>query len=81
MGWWMVNLWNINVIGKYDERFKDDSYIVMYAHGSNLDPFLLASTMPQPIIFLAKSDLWYIPLWNFGLFLMRVQPINRKNFG
>mmetsp|Transcript_59987 Transcript_59987/g.68223 ORF Transcript_59987/g.68223 Transcript_59987/m.68223 type:complete len:300 (+) Transcript_59987:69-968(+) len=51
--------------------------IMMYSHGSNLDPMIIGATCPVPLYYVAKIPLFRTPLIGWWGFLTGHIPINR----
>lgn len=56
-----------------------DSLVFMANHQSNFDIPLLLTHIPRPFGFLAKIELFRIPLFNWGMYRMNCIPIDRAN--
>ncbi|WP_245522255.1 lysophospholipid acyltransferase family protein [Thermocrinis albus] len=59
------------------ERIPPDACIVASNHRSHLDPPVLNAVFPQPLIFLAKEELFRIPLLGKALPHMGALPVRR----
>jgi 1-acyl-sn-glycerol-3-phosphate acyltransferase len=55
----------------------DGPLVVAANHASVIDPFLLAATLPRPLRFLAKEELWRNPAFAWGLERVGAIPVAR----
>ncbi|WP_411277580.1 lysophospholipid acyltransferase family protein [Gaiella sp.] len=55
----------------------DGSLVVVANHESILDPFILSASIPRPIRYLAKSELWNVPLLPWWLASVEAIPVER----
>jgi 1-acyl-sn-glycerol-3-phosphate acyltransferase len=55
------------------------TYIYMSNHASNLDPPILAPMIPRRVSFLAKKEIWGIPILAQALTLAEFVPVERRN--
>lgn len=69
-------LFRIEVINK-EKIKKDGAMIVCSNHTSNLDPLILFSIIPQNIYFIAKQELFEIPVLGWFLKKVGVFPVKR----
>ncbi len=71
---------NINVTVKGLEHLnRRGTYVIASNHQSQLDIPLLFAALPFRIRFLAKTSLFFIPVFGWALFVARFIPVNRKN--
>jgi 1-acyl-sn-glycerol-3-phosphate acyltransferase len=88
--WWRIaRLWGqgtLRVVGVKQvhlrglDRLVDlDRAILMANHDSYLDPPLVIGHGPEPIRFVAKSSLFWIPVFGLAIHLMGMIPVNRSN--
>ncbi len=71
-------LWNFRVEGRIPEDIDRRGYVVIANHESTADPFLL-SFLPFDMRFIAKAELFKVPLVGWLLSLGGDIPIRRKN--
>lgn len=60
---------------------KTNDYIVVANHLSTLDPPLLANILPNPVSFMAKRELFEIPLLRWMLDWLGAFAVDRENVG
>ncbi|MBR1753798.1 1-acyl-sn-glycerol-3-phosphate acyltransferase [bacterium] len=60
---------------------KTNNYIVVANHLSTLDPPLLANIMPNPVSFMAKRELFEIPMLRIMLDWLGAFAVDRENVG
>ncbi|MEA5420764.1 lysophospholipid acyltransferase family protein [Spirulina sp. CCNP1310] len=53
--------------------------IVVANHASHFDPPLLATALQRPVAFMAKEELFKIPVFGPGIALYGAYPVNRKS--
>lgn len=56
---------------------RDTNYVFMGNHQSYVDIFLFLSVIPQRVLFMAKEELFKIPVFGFGVRALGLIPINR----
>lgn len=78
----LFQLFGINIVHEFraepPKDYKDNS-IVMFTHGSNLDPLLIHATYPIFPHFVAKKSLFKIPIFGTALRSVGQIPIDREN--
>jgi len=75
-------LFGINIIKEFraePPKHSKDNVIVMFSHGSNLDPPLVHGTFPFFPCFVAKKSLFKIPIVGTAMRLIGQIPIDRAN--
>lgn len=79
--WWGQCIFTLTGVGliNHCDFPEGQPYIVMANHESYLDPPLLIWQVPFPLRFIAKKDLFYIPILGFGMWLMGHIFIDRQN--
>jgi 1-acyl-sn-glycerol-3-phosphate acyltransferase len=78
----VFQLFGINVINEFKgvpPKHRKDNAIVMFSHGSNLDPLLLLGTYPFFANFVAKKSLFKIPIFGTVMKTIGQIPIDRAN--
>jgi 1-acyl-sn-glycerol-3-phosphate acyltransferase len=69
-------LFRIQVVGK-EKIKKEGAVIVCSNHTSNLDPLILVAIMPQNLYFIAKEELFKVPVLGWFLKSVGVFPVKR----
>lgn len=69
----------ITVINPENEPDDEKAYIVCTNHSSNWDPIVLGSSTSRPIRYMAKAELFKVPLLNFIIKLFGAYPVDRKS--
>jgi len=89
--YFLTGLWNRFVIGslrmvcgvrykiKGMENLPDAPAILLAKHQSAWETIFLYYAMPRPLVFVFKKELLYIPFFGWGIALLRMIPIDRKN--
>jgi len=78
----VFQLFGINVLYEFRgdlPKHRKDNAIVMFSHGSNLDPLLILSTFPFFSNFVAKKALFKVPIFGQVLRTIGQIPIDRAN--
>ena len=73
-------IYRLKVYGK-ENIPKTNDYIVVANHLSTLDPPLLANIMPNPVSFMAKRELFEIPMLRWMLDWLGAFAVDRENVG
>lgn len=60
------------------ENLPDAPAIVLSKHQSAWETIFLFYALPRPLVYVFKKELLYIPLFGWGLALLRMIPINRS---
>lgn len=60
------------------ENLPDEPAIVLSKHQSAWETIFLLYAMPRPLVYVFKKELLYIPLFGWGLALLRMIPIDRS---
>ena len=55
------------------------SYLYICNHGSGLDIVIALAYLPRTVIFMAKQELFRVPLFGWSLWAMGSIPVNRSN--
>ena len=76
LGWLLKLLFRVKVTGKENENF-EGSAIYCINHLSNWDPVIVACVTKRPINFIAKKELFEIPVLKNILDALGVYPIER----
>ncbi|BDG46718.1 MULTISPECIES: lysophospholipid acyltransferase family protein [Parageobacillus] len=72
----LIPLYRIEVIGV--EQFPKEGGVLLCAnHISNLDPPILGITAPRPIHFMAKEELFRVPLFKNLITILHAFPVKR----
>lgn len=88
--WIVVKLWygmsykfiyRTDVYGKENIPKHKNNYIVVANHLSTLDPPLLAYVLPNPVSFMAKRELFEIPMLRWMLDWLGAFAVDRENVG
>ena len=89
--YFLTGLWNRFVIGalrvvcgvryqiKGRENLPDEPAVLLSKHQSAWETIFLYYAMPRPLVFVFKKELLYIPFFGWGIALLRMIPIDRKN--
>ncbi len=70
--------WTIRIEGEDISTYRD-SLILAANHVSYLDPIVLGVIVKRPINFIAKKEIYDIPIFNFILKRIGVIPVDRNN--
>jgi 1-acyl-sn-glycerol-3-phosphate acyltransferase len=73
-------IYRLEVYGK-ENIPKTNNYIVVANHLSTLDPPLLCNVLPNPVSFMAKRELFEIPLLRWMLDWLGAFAVDRENVG
>jgi 1-acyl-sn-glycerol-3-phosphate acyltransferase len=88
--YWVVSRWNVFIIWcakticgieyeiKGAENFPDEPAIVLSKHQSAWETIFLLANLPRPLVFVFKKEILYIPFFGWGIALLRMIPIDRK---
>jgi 1-acyl-sn-glycerol-3-phosphate acyltransferase len=79
-GWGMVRLGGATggVVTRNIEKLSNlKGAILMANHESNLDPPLLIGLSPQPVRFVTKQSLFYVPLFGQAMWVLGMIPVDR----
>lgn len=76
--WALFKAWNrLEVVGV--ENVPSDKKIILVAnHVSNLDPIIVAVSVPRPVRFMAKNELFEIPFLKWLVSALGAFPVNRE---
>jgi len=75
-----VKITGVKMVAVGRERLDPKSaYIYMSNHVSNLDPPVIVDLLPQRVAFMAKAELFKIPILNKAMRLAQFVPVDRKN--
>lgn len=89
--YFLTGLWNRFVIGalrvvcgvrykiKGIENLPDAPAVLLSKHQSAWETICLYYAMPRPLVFVFKKELLYVPFFGWGIALLRMIPIDRKN--
>lgn len=82
--WVRGNLWTFGVDYKVEYKTEmpknnRDNAVIMFSHGSNLDPPLIGVTWPNFSSFVAKKELFKVPILGFFLKVNAQVPIDRND--
>lgn len=76
---WLLSRYRIRIQGKENQPRGFQSYIVACNHTSNIDPPLLSFTLRhQPIVYMAKRELYDKPLMRWYQWAMSSFAVNRE---
>ncbi len=88
--YYVTSRWNVFVIWlakvicgihyefKGYENFPDTPAIVLSKHQSAWETIFLLANLPRPLVFVFKKEILYIPFFGWGIALLRMIPIDRK---
>lgn len=88
--YWVTSRWNVFIIWcakvicgihyefKGHENFPDSPAIVLSKHQSAWETIFLLANLPRPLVFVFKKEILYIPFFGWGIALLRMIPIDRK---
>ena len=88
--YFVTSRWNVFVIWcarvicgiKYQfkgyENFPDSPAIILSKHQSAWETIFLLAYLPRPLVFVFKKEILYIPFFGWGIALLRMIPIDRK---
>ncbi len=68
----------INYLFKGYENFPDAPAIILSKHQSAWETIFLLANLPRPLVFVFKKEILYIPFFGWGIALLRMIPIDRK---
>ncbi|KQV53803.1 MULTISPECIES: 1-acyl-sn-glycerol-3-phosphate acyltransferase [unclassified Duganella] len=68
----------INYQFKGHENFPDAPAIILSKHQSAWETIFLLANLPRPLVFVFKKEILYIPFFGWGIALLRMIPIDRK---
>ena len=68
----------INYQFKGYENFPDGPAIILSKHQSAWETIFLLANLPRPLVFVFKKEILYIPFFGWGIALLRMIPIDRK---
>ncbi|HEY1150402.1 MAG TPA: lysophospholipid acyltransferase family protein [Pseudoduganella sp.] len=88
--YFVTSRWNVFVIWaarvvcgieyeiKGRENLPDGPAILLSKHQSAWETIFLLANMPRPLVFVFKKEILYIPFFGWGIALLRMIPIDRK---
>jgi len=88
--YYVTSRWNVFVIWaarvvcgieyevKGRENLPDGPAILLSKHQSAWETIFLLANMPRPLVFVFKKEILYIPFFGWGIALLRMIPIDRK---
>ena len=88
--YWVTSRWNVFVIWlakvvcgihyefKGYENFPDGPAVILSKHQSAWETIFLLANLPRPLVFVFKKEILYIPFFGWGIALLRMIPIDRK---
>ena len=88
--YWWTSRWNVFVIWtarvicgiRYEirgaENLPDAPVILLSKHQSAWETIFYVINMPRPLVFVFKKELTYVPFFGWGIALLRMIPIDRK---
>ncbi|GGB98839.1 1-acyl-sn-glycerol-3-phosphate acyltransferase [Massilia buxea] len=88
--YWVTSRWNVFIIWtakvicgiRYEfkgfENFPDSPAIILSKHQSAWETIFLLANLPRPLVFVFKKEILYIPFFGWGIALLRMIPIDRK---
>ncbi|WP_395402510.1 lysophospholipid acyltransferase family protein [Pseudoduganella sp. UC29_106] len=88
--YFVTSRWNVFVIWaarvvcgieyeiKGHENLPDSPVILLSKHQSAWETIFLLANMPRPLVFVFKKEILYIPFFGWGIALLRMIPIDRK---
>ncbi|WP_051294132.1 lysophospholipid acyltransferase family protein [Pseudoduganella violaceinigra] len=68
----------INYQFKGYENFPDSPAVILSKHQSAWETIFLLANLPRPLVFVFKKEILYIPFFGWGIALLRMIPIDRK---
>jgi len=60
------------------ENFPDGPAVILSKHQSAWETIFLLANLPRPLVFVFKKEILYIPFFGWGIALLRMIPIDRK---
>jgi len=78
MIWCAKHICGINYQFKGYENFPDAPAIILSKHQSAWETIFLLANLPRPLVFVFKKEILYIPFFGWGIALLRMIPIDRK---
>lgn len=77
---WLIYkvLWGFTVEGK-ENIPKDETFIILPNHCSNIDPPLVGMAVSKPIAYMAKAELFKVPILRSWIYYNGAYPVNRKS--
>jgi len=78
MVWCAKWICGINYQFKGYENFPDAPAIILSKHQSAWETIFLLANLPRPLVFVFKKEILYIPFFGWGIALLRMIPIDRK---
>ncbi|KQZ42434.1 1-acyl-sn-glycerol-3-phosphate acyltransferase [Duganella sp. Root1480D1] len=88
--YFVTSRWNVFIVGcakwicginyqfKGYENFPDAPAIILSKHQSAWETIFLLANLPRPLVFVFKKEILYIPFFGWGIALLRMIPIDRK---
>jgi 1-acyl-sn-glycerol-3-phosphate acyltransferase len=88
--YYVTSRWNVFVIWaarvvcgieyevKGRENLPDGPAVLLSKHQSAWETIFLLANMPRPLVFVFKKEILYIPFFGWGIALLRMIPIDRK---
>ena len=78
MIWCAKWICGINYQFKGYENFPDSPAVILSKHQSAWETIFLLANLPRPLVFVFKKEILYIPFFGWGIALLRMIPIDRK---
>jgi len=87
---WVTSRWNVFVVWcarvicgihyqiRGAENLPDAPVVLLSKHQSAWETIFLLPNMPRPLVFVFKKEILYIPFFGWGMALLRMIPIDRK---
>lgn len=70
-------IFRVNVTGS--DSFPEEGAVIVYSnHRSNWDPIMIACAIKRPVFFMAKHELFEIPVLRFIMKKVNAFPVNRE---
>lgn len=78
LAWCLLKLWNRLEINGLEHVPSQGKLIIVANHVSVLDPIVLGASVPRQIYFMAKEELFRIPILNGLITYLGAFPVNRS---
>jgi len=71
-------LFRVKIVNPENEPLDDNAYVACMNHSSNWDPILIGACMHRPLRYMAKAELFKIPVLKSVVKLFGAFPVDRK---